>query len=96
LVSAKTEIHFSKTASDSTRKNFELVQNSYQQGAVPIVQVVEAQNAALNAEISYRLSLYQYLRAYFQLENSLGHYSLIASPEEQRDFEKRLRDGSSP
>lgn len=96
LVAAKTEINFSKVSSDATRKNFAIVQNSYQQGAVPIVQVVEAQNALLNAETSYRLSLYQYLRAYFQLENTLGHYSLIATPEEQRDFEKRLATGGVP
>ncbi|MEO0592262.1 MAG: TolC family protein [Myxococcota bacterium] len=96
LVAAKTDINFSRTSSDATAKNFELVQSSYQQGAVPIVQVVEAQNAALNAEISYRLSLYGYLRAYFQLENTLGHYSLIATPEEQRDFEERLATGGAP
>ncbi len=96
LVASKTEINFSKTSSDATRKNLVLVQRSYQEGTVPIVQVLEAQNAALNAEISYRLSLYQYLRAYFQLENTLGHYSLIATPEEQREFEKRLATGGVP
>ena len=90
LLNAHTNIAFSKTASDNAQRNFELVQENYKQGAVIITQLVEAQQAALQARLSYALSIYDYVQAQLQLEFSVGFFSAFSAPEKLADFEDRF------
>ena len=90
LVRAKTQIHFTKTASENAGKNFELVEQAYKKGSVSVLQLLDAQSAALSAKQGYILSVYNYFSAFLQLENSIGFYSLLASKPELEAFEKRI------
>lgn len=86
LLSATTNIGFSKESADNTAENYKLVQNLYQKGQVNIIQLLDAQTAALNAKLAYALSIYEYIQAFLQLENSVGSYSLLASPDDNAAF----------
>ena len=90
LLNSYTNIAFSKTASDNARRNFELVQENYKQGEVIITQLIEAQQAALQARLSYALSIYEYVQAQLQLEFSIGFFSMFSTPEKVGDFEDRF------
>ena len=96
LLTAQTNINFSRTSSESAWKNFELVQENYKQGQVSIVQLIDAQRAALQAKQAYSISIYQYLVAHLELENAVGFYSQLASPEEQKAFEERFIQFTAP
>ncbi|MBQ4821674.1 TolC family protein [Aquimarina sp. MMG016] len=91
LVTAKTNINFSKTSANNSWKNFEITQDFYRQGSISIVQLFDAQNAALQAKLNYINSVYQYVLAFVSLENSIGYFSLLANPQEKSDFENRLK-----
>ncbi|MGH1362794.1 MAG: TolC family protein [Calditrichia bacterium] len=90
LLTAKTNIRFSKIAEENSQKNFELVQDYYRNGTVSVIQLIDAQEAALQAKQGYANSVYQYLTAFIGLENSLGRYGLLATQEENAAFNTRF------
>ncbi len=90
LLNTSTNIEFSKTAADNAKNNFELVQDNYQQGLVTITQLIDAQQAALNASLAYALSIYDYLQSHVQLEFAVGFFSKFATQEELAAFQGRF------
>ena len=90
LVSKRTNIRFAEVAAASAQKNFELVQDAYQKGQLEIAQLVDAQRAALSAREAEAGAVYEYLVSYLRLENSIGAYTMLMTPEEQEAFSGRL------
>jgi outer membrane protein TolC len=92
LISALTNTDFSYTSADNAKKNFELVQDSYKQGVVSIVDLIDAQKASLQAKLSYSISIYDLIIAYYKLEYSIGSFSSYLLPEDRRAMDKRFMD----
>ncbi|GEM_PF-1216250 len=92
LISALTNTDFSYTSADNARKNFELVQDSYKQGVVSIVDLIDAQKASLQAKLSYSISIYDLIIAYYKLEYSLGSFSSYMLPDDRRAMENRFME----
>lgn len=90
VLNTTTNIDFSKVASDNAQLNFELVQNNYRQGTVTITQLIDAQRAALQARLSYALSIYNYMQAQLQFEFAVGSFSMFATPEEISGLQNRF------
>lgn len=91
LVSTTTSIGYSKSASESARENFELVQENYKQGQVTITQLLDAQQTALEARLASALSVYEYIQSHLQLEYNVGSFLSLNSEEELLDFNNRLQ-----
>ena len=91
-LNASTNIEFSKVASDNAIANFGLVQNGYKEGRIIITQLIDAQEAALNAQLNYALSVYDFMQAKLQVEFALGFFSMLSSPEEKLDFSARFQE----
>lgn len=91
-LNASTNISFSKIASDNALSNFELVQNGYKEGRVIITQLIDAQEAALNAQLNYSLSIYDFVQAKLQVEFALGFFSMLQTEEEKQDFTARFTE----
>jgi outer membrane protein TolC len=90
LLSATTNLGYSKQSAESANKNFLLVQNNYKEGAVNITQVIDAQEAALNANLQAAISVYEYIFANLQLEYSIGLFSMFLTEEQLADFNNRF------
>lgn len=95
LIGASTNTEFSRIAADNAAKNFELVQDSYKQGMVSIVNLIDAQQAALQSKLGYSISIYDFLIAHLQLEYSIGFFSLQMSPEEKQNIQQRFLEFAS-
>lgn len=80
----------SQKSAELTEKSLALVQDEYAQGRVSIVDLVDAQNAALAARLSTLDSEYEFLVSILKTERAVGKFSLLNTPEEQRDFIKRF------
>ena len=91
LLSSSTDLNYSKTARDNKQRNFELLRDKYQNGQITITQLLDAQNAYLNAKLNFANSTYDYLFAFLQLENSLGFHSQVASQQQKDEFENRFQ-----
>ena len=90
LLTASTSIGFSQISAENTEKNFVLLQENYSQGEISLLDVLDAQTAAVRAKQAYAVSVYEYVTAFMALESLLGEYGLLAAPEDRQAFGQRF------
>ncbi len=90
LLTAGTNLEYSKKSAVNALKNFELVQNSYKEGATSIITILDAQKVALTSWLAHSNSVYNYLIGFLELENSIGYFHMLASDQEKQSYKKRL------
>lgn len=90
LISESFNIKLSKQAAEAGGKSLALVQDSYEKGLVSIVQLLDAQNAALTSELSAASAVYEYFSNYLNLERSMGRYIMLSPVKVQEDFFNRF------
>jgi outer membrane protein TolC len=76
-------ITLTRQAAEAARKNFDLVTDSYVQGIKSIVDLLDAQNQSLNADLNAANAVYDFLIDYMGVERALGEFTIFM-PEEQR------------
>lgn len=89
-LSANTNINFSHISADNATDNYYLVRDNYQQGLATITQLIDAQNAALNARLNNALSIYNFMIASLQVEFAVGFFSMLSNDEDMQEFEDRF------
>lgn len=77
-------------AAEASRKTLQIVLDAYSRGAISILDLIDAQNAALIANQLAAESVYAFLIDLIEVERSIGRYFFFASREEQEDFFERL------
>ena len=77
-------IEQSNAAARASKRNFDVVQDSYSQGVVSIIQLIDAQNAYLESQFLAVNSTYQFVIDVLNVERSIGLFYTL-SPPEQRD-----------
>ncbi|MGI9553164.1 MAG: TolC family protein [Aurantibacter sp.] len=90
LANQVSNIALSKISEDTAKEALELTQTSYSNGAVNIVQLLDAQNNYLNAQLASATATYNFLINSLQLERFLGYYFLLNSEEENEGFRQRF------
>ena len=85
-------LRLTKEAAEAADKNFELVQDSYSKGAVSIVSLLDAQNAALEANQSEANSVYEYFISLLEVERAFGGFAVITPLKEQKAFFYRFQE----
>ncbi len=76
-------IALSEAAADAARKNLELVSDSYSQGAVNIVDLLDAQNQSLQADLSANNAVHDFLIDIMNFQRAAGQFDFLLSPQEQ-------------
>ena len=90
LVNEISNIELSKVSEETAKEALELTQTSYSNGAVTIIQLIDAQNNYLNAQLDRANAIYNYLINALQLERFLGYYFLLNSKENNDAFTQRF------
>ncbi len=90
IVAKSFNITFSRKAADAGAKNLDLVRDAYEKGQVSIVQLLDAQNAALTSDVAATNAIYEYFTSYLKLERSMGRFVLLTPKAKQVDFFNRL------
>lgn len=85
-------IQLSRDAADAARQNLDLVTDAYSNGAIDILDLLDAQNAALNADLAASNAVFDFVIDLMEVERSVGGFYLLASPEEQEEMVRRLRE----
>ena len=83
-------IALTQDAAEASARNLELVTDLYQRGAADIIQLVDAQNQALGANLAAANALYDFLIDALRVQRASGAFSLEGSAEERDDFIRRL------
>ena len=83
---AFTRIGLSFQAAQAANKNFQIVQDAYNQGQVNITALIDAQNSNLQTELNAINALYTFILEFLNLERSIGFFYFLASEEERNQF----------
>lgn len=90
LVNEISNIELSKLFEETAKEALELTQTSYAEGAVNIVQLLDAQNNFLEAQLSVSTATYNYLFGLMELERFLGTFFLLQTDDEHAEFVQRF------
>lgn len=90
LVNQVANIQLSIVFEETAEEALELTQTSYANGAVNIVQLLDAQNNYLQAQLASASAAYNYLISSMQLERSLGLFFLLEDETKRQEFVQRF------
>lgn len=88
--SSYPSIELSRDAAEAAQSNLELVTDSYSQGAVSITDLIDAQNAALSAELDAAVAVYAFFSDFMTLLRSQSDFDLIMDPLAWEDWLQAL------
>lgn len=86
-----SNIEISKVAEKAAREALELTQASYAEGEALLIELVDAQNTYLNAQLASATANYSYLLAAIQLERAIGYYFLLNTDDANVVFMQRAQ-----
>lgn len=90
LTNQISNIETSKLSEHAAEEALKMIQSSYANGAVNIVQLIDAQNNLLTARLAKANAIYNYLIGAVQIERSISYYFILHSEEENRAFMQRF------
>ncbi len=73
-------IQLARDAAEASARNLDLVTDSYSQGAVSILDLLDAQNAAVLSEEAAANAVYDFLIDMLEVERSIGKFYFRANP----------------
>jgi outer membrane protein len=76
----------SQIQAEAANKTLKIVSDSYSRGAVPILFLLDAQSATLNAQQVSSNALYDLFISYMQLQRAVGQYDVLMTNDERESF----------
>jgi len=89
LMNRIANIEISKVAEEAAKEAMFLTQSSYAEGESLLIELVDAQNTYLRAQLSSANANYNYLLAAISLERSIGYFFLLNSDSDNVEFMQR-------
>jgi outer membrane protein len=88
--SALTAIRLSREAADAAQSNLDVVRDAYSRGTVSILDLLDAQNAALVADLRSATGVYDFVRDLMEVERAAARFDFFLTPQDQADWFTRL------
>jgi outer membrane protein TolC len=85
-------IRQAREAAEASRKNLELVTDAYGRGAVNIITLLDAQQAALSANESAANAVYDFLVDLMNVERAVGEFDFFRTADDRAAYFRRLDD----
>lgn len=92
LTNEIANIQISKIAETAAKESLDLTQVSYSEGAVPLIQLIDAQTNYLQSQLASATANYNYLLASMQLERAMGYFFLMNSEDNNQAFIQRANE----
>ncbi|MEW7290291.1 TolC family protein [Aquimarina sp. 2304DJ70-9] len=92
MINQIANIEISKVSEEAARESLDLTQNAYAQGAVPLIQLIDAQTNYLQAQLARATANYDYLLTSMQLERAIGYFFLMNTEASNQDFIRRANE----
>ncbi len=91
LTNEIANIQISKIAEEAAKESLDLTQIAYSEGAVPLIQLIDAQTNYFQSQIASANANYNYLLASMQLERAIGYFFLLNSEDTNQAFIQRAQ-----
>ncbi|MEO1012468.1 MAG: TolC family protein [Bacteroidota bacterium] len=92
IVNQISNITLSEVAANAAKESLDLVQSSYSEGAVSIIQLIDAQTNYLQAQLGQANATYNFLLNTIQLERFMGYNFLLHTEAENNAFRQRFTE----
>ena len=83
-------ITLTQEAEEAVVRNFEIVQDSYSKGAVTITQLLDAQNAAISAQLNSANAVYIFLIDFLNMERATGSFYMLMTDQEKTEYTNEI------
>ena len=80
----------SKKAADAARKNLDIIADAYAGGAISIIELLDAQNAALVTDQVASNAVFDFLIDIMDIERAVGRFDFLISDQEQEAWIERF------
>ena len=77
-------------AEEAARRNYDLVLDAYSKGLLSVLDLLDAQNAALVASEAAANATYDFLVDYVEVERAAGYLTCLMNEEKLTDMAERL------
>lgn len=84
-------IGFSRDAAKAAHQNLELVTDAYSRGVVSVIDLLDAQNAALVADLTAANAKYEFLIDIIDVQRASGKFYYLTGTDLEADFLQRLK-----
>lgn len=88
--SSHTSIGLARQGAAAAGKNLELVTDAYARGLVSIIELIDAQNAALVAEQVAANAVYDYFIDLMEMQRAVGRFDFFVAAEQRQEWFRRL------
>ena len=88
--SARTAIRLTRKSASAARSNLDVVRDAYSRGTVSILDLLDAQNSALIAELRAATSVYDFVSDLMEVERAAARFDFFLTPQDQQDWFTRL------
>ena len=85
-------IQLSRDAAVASDKNLELVTDSYERGILSIIDLLDAQNQALSANLAAANSIYDFLVDLMKVQRSLGMFVFFMDEDQKQLWFQKMED----
>ncbi len=85
-------INLSREAADAAQRNLQLVTDSYVQGIKSIIDLLDAQNQALNADLDAANAVYNFLIDLMGVQRAIGNFIVFIPTNEQELWMQEARE----
>ncbi|NKB36085.1 MAG: hypothetical protein GKR93_02800 [Gammaproteobacteria bacterium] len=79
-------IDLARKSADAAGNNLRLITESYRAGSVSLIELIDAQNAALSAELSAANAIYDFLLDLMEVQRAIAQFDFFMSPDERRQW----------
>ncbi len=83
-------IDLARDAANSAQRNYELIFEAYRQGAVSILDLLDAQTASLNASLDAANAVYLYLTDLMDVQRAIGQFDFFLSGSNRQIWFEKL------
>jgi outer membrane protein TolC len=83
-------------AADAAQQTLDVTQAAYREGTATLVDLIDAQSTALSTRQEASDAAYGVLSDWVALQRAAGSFRVLRTPDEQAEFEQRLRTRLSP
>ena len=84
-------INLSRDAVDAARRNLQLITDSYVEGIKSVIDLLDAQNQSLNAELDAANAVYNFLIDLMGVQRSIGIFTVFLPMEEREQWVERVK-----
>jgi outer membrane protein TolC len=87
---SRASIQLSRMAAQSAQRNLDIITDAYSRGAASVIDLLDAQNAALAADVNAIAAVYDFLLDLFRAERAVGRFTFFDTGPERDAFFDRM------